>query len=374
MTTNPLTTEKKKVFIIGLGLIGGSLGRAIRHGHDVLLTGYDVNQAALETAMELGVIDEIEPSIESGAKDADLILLASPVSAVLTTLETLGNVDMKKDVLITDCASAKRLVCEKAKSVFGDRYRFVGGHPMAGSHKNGVSASKGDLFENAFYFITPNDNTLEKSVYELKEWLKGTRAKFLTIDPKAHDDIVGVLSHFPHIVAAALVHHLKGFNDEGLNISQFAAGGFKDITRIASSDPTLWQDIVLHNREVLLELFQSWDEVMSSVRDQLLHADIDGIEQFFYEAKLFRDQFPAKLKGAIPSTNDLYVDLPDQPGEISKVTGIIGEAGISITNIQVIEWREAISGVLRISFQTAEGRDLASQSLLKKGYRSYLNE
>lgn len=374
MTTKEQQRQKRKVFIIGLGLIGGSLGRAIRRDHDCYITGYDVNSGSLDAAIELGVIDAKEPSIETGAADADFILLASPVSAVLEALDVLGKAKLKQDVLITDAASAKELVCKKAHDVFGDSRIFIGGHPMAGSHKSGISASNVDLFENAFYFLTPDQHVPHGAVEELKNWLKGTRAKFLAIEPKQHDDVVGVLSHFPHIVAAALVHQLKGFKDEGLNISQFAAGGFRDITRIASSDPNLWKDIVLHNREVLLDLFQSWDQVMLDVRERLTNGDINGIEQFFHEAKVFRDQFPIKQKGAIPSTYDLYVDLSDRPGEIAKVTGIIGDANISITNIQVIEWRETISGVLRISFQTADGRDLAITYLTEKGYKTYLND
>ncbi|MGV3488093.1 MAG: prephenate dehydrogenase [Tuberibacillus sp.] len=363
-----------KVFIIGLGLIGGSLARAIRREHDVIITAYDVDVDALEWAEKMGVIDHKAASIEEGAKDADFIILASPVGAVLSNLEELGRVQMKADVIITDAASAKKMVNEKAKKAVGDQYVFIGGHPMAGSHKNGVAASDADLFENAFYFLTPDNDVPQQALTYLQDLLKGTRAKFLTLDPETHDDIVGVLSHFPHIVAAALVHHLKGFNAGGMNISQFAAGGFRDITRIASSDPTLWQDIVLHNKDVLLELFHSWDDVMNNVRQQLETGDIDGINRFFYEAKTFRDQFPIKQKGAIPSTNDLYIDLLDRPGEIAKVTALIGDAGISITNIQVIEWREAISGVLRVSFRTAEDRERASLELAANGYRTYLNE
>ncbi|WP_027723782.1 prephenate dehydrogenase [Tuberibacillus calidus] len=366
--------EKMKVLIAGIGLIGGSLGRAIRKGQDVFITGWDIDDRAAERALELGIIDEKAPTLEAGAKEADIIILASPVGSVLQNLDALSRMTLKPDVIITDTGSTKKTVCEHAKKVLGGRYLFIGGHPMAGSHKSGVEAANGDLFENAFFFLTPEADVPALPLTRLKDILKGTRAKFMTIDPATHDRIVGVLSHFPHIVAAALVHHLKEFNGEGLDLKQFAAGGFRDITRIASSDPFLWQDIILHNRDVLLNLFQSWEDIMRRVKKKIKNGDPQAIQSFFREAKFFRDGFPIKQKGAIPSTNDLYVDISDRPGEIAKVTGLLAEAGISLTNIQIIEWREAISGVLRLSFRTVEDRDQAAALLQNAAYNTYFND
>lgn len=365
---------RKKAFVIGLGLIGGSLAKTLMMKQDVVVTGYDVHEKTVHDAIKLGVIHRGEASIAEGAKDADLILLAAPVRGILLTLEELAAVPMKTDAIVTDVGSAKRLITEKARMTIANKAMFIGGHPMAGSHKSGVWAASGDLFENAFYFLTPEPDTPVEHIKALKDWLSGTRAKVLELDPIAHDRIVGVISHFPHLVAAGLVHHLKAFPDGGFNVSRLAAGGFRDITRIASSDPALWQDIVSNNRDVLLALFDSWDEVMQGIKERLKMDDQTGIWQFFNEAKTFRDGFPAKQKGAIPASNDLYLDMPDRPGEISRVTGIIGQAGINIINLNVIELRENVAGVLMISFQKPEDRDLALALLSENGYTTYLSD
>ncbi|MFC7391576.1 prephenate dehydrogenase [Scopulibacillus cellulosilyticus] len=365
---------KKKVFIIGLGLIGGSVAQAIRKAHDVQIIGYDSRVESLIEARSLGVIDEYVTELSKGAKDADLIIISVPVNSILEVIEELASLELKRDVLITDTGSTKRKVMEKAQACLSDRYVFIGGHPMAGSHKSGVQASKPDLFENAFYFIVANEKAQPEQVDELKNWLKGTRAKFMTVDPAQHDKSVGLISHFPHIIASGLVHHLKKYSGKGLNLRRLAAGGFRDITRIASSDPIMWQDIISDNRDMMLALFQSWSDEMAKIKEMLLDNDKEKIKAFFADAKTFRDGFPQKEKGAIPGIYDLYVDVADQPGAISDVTRIIGEHSINLININVIEIRENIFGVLRLTFQTSKQRDQAKEILEKNQYKTYLDD
>lgn len=362
------------VFVVGLGLIGGSLIKGMRStGQDFYVTAFDQNERALQKALELGVIDKIASTVEEGAKEADLIVLAAPVSAIVDAIETLSAISLKPDVIITDVGSTKAQIAEKAKHYLS-HVAFIGGHPMAGSHKSGVEASTDGLFENAFYFLTPLDQVSENQLHQLKKWLAGTRAKLLVVDPEKHDEMVGVISHFPHIVSAALVHHLKNQPEEGFDLPRLAAGGFRDITRIASSDPILWQDITINNREVLLALFHSWEEVMNQVKKDLLENDAEAIHRFYEEAKMFRDQFPVKKKGAIPSSNDLFIDIADHPGELGKVATLIGNEGLNLMNLNIIELRENISGVLHLSFQTEAERDQAIPLLEKNGYHTYLND
>ncbi|WEG11363.1 prephenate dehydrogenase [Pullulanibacillus sp. KACC 23026] len=362
------------VFICGLGLIGGSLIKAMQNSSDQFrVTAYDANPLAVEKGKELGIVHEKGSSIEDGAKDADIIILASPVGAILEAIDRLSHVSLKPNVIITDVGSTKTQIAERAKARLS-HVAFIGGHPMAGSHKSGVEAATPDLFENAYYFLTPLDHVPAERLEQLKAWLSATRAKLLVVDPEKHDEMVGVISHFPHIVAAALVHHLRNRPEDGFDLPSFAAGGFRDITRIASSDPILWQDITLNNREVLLSLFESWEEVMNQVKMDLLNEDNQGIKSFFEVAKAFRDQFPVKKKGAIPSSNDLYLDIADHPGELGRVATLVGEAGLNLMNLNIIELRETISGVLHLSFQTERDRDLAIPLLESNGYHTYLND
>lgn len=364
------------VLIAGLGLIGGSIAGAIRTAHrEAHIIGFDPHRPACEEALRRGVIDEAVQRLEDGAGRADLIILAVPVEAIKKMIEKLAGVPLKPDVIVTDVGSTKRGIMKAAEQYLDGRCCFIGGHPMAGSHKSGVSAARADLFENAYYFIVAEENSgKEAAARRLQDWLKGTHAKFVRVTPEAHDAVVGVISHFPHLVAAALVHHLKNQPDSQVNLRALAAGGFRDITRIASSDPVMWQDIVSNNRDVLMTLFDEWSDEMDKIKAMIEADDKAQIRRFFAEAKHYRDGFPQKQKGAIPSYYDLYVDVPDEPDSISTVTGYIGRAGINLTNVEIIEARENIFGVMRLTFQMEEGRDRAIRILQEHGYNTYLND
>jgi prephenate dehydrogenase len=240
---------------------------------------------------------------------------------------------------------------------------------MAGSHKSGVSAAKKILFENAFYLLTPNEATGADGIDSLKEWLKGTKAKFLTVSSGEHDYLTGVVSHFPHLIAASLVHQAAAAENSSSLIGRLAAGGFRDITRIASSSPAMWRDILLLNRPVLLELLEKWQQEMNKVIGFLESAAGDEIYDYFQRAKDYRDGLPSKDKGAIPAFYDLFVDVPDYPGVISEITGYLAKEEISITNIRIVETREEVYGVLVISFQSDEDRTRAEQCI--KYYTNY---
>jgi prephenate dehydrogenase len=346
-----------KVFIIGIGLIGGSLALCIKAEHpEAHIIGFDVDGHQVKVAKLLGVIDEPAVSIEAGAKQADLIIIATPVDIAGKIIRILANVELKRGVIVTDTGSTKGYITKQASCLTDKGITFIGGHPMAGSHKSGVSAAKKILFENAFYLLTKENGAKHGDVEVLKSWLAGTKAKFLNVTDEEHDYLTGVISHFPHIIAASLVHQAARAEQGNDLVARLAAGGFRDITRIASSNPKMWQDILLHNRSVLLSLLQDWQGEMDKVSLLLQSADEERIFDYFKSAKDFRDGLPANDKGAIQSFYDLFVDVPDYPGVISEITGYLADERISITNIRIIETREEIYGVLVISFQTRDDR------------------
>ncbi|MDM5313560.1 prephenate dehydrogenase [Peribacillus frigoritolerans] len=355
---------KGKVFVIGLGLIGGSLAMAVRHAHpEAVIVGMDLSEKNVQLSMLLGIIDDSVSSLEAGACEADLILLAVPVNETVKILAQLADMDLKSDVLISDAGSTKDTVVKAAKPLIDKGVAFIGGHPMAGSHKSGAAAAKLHLFEHAFYLLTPGDTIKEEKVEQLKGWLQGTRANFLIVSPATHDKLTGVISHFPHIVASGLVKQAEIYSKENKLISRLAAGGFRDITRIASSSPEMWRDILLHNRVVLLELMNDWLIEMEHIKGLVANEDSEEILRFFTDAKIFRDDLPTHAKGAIPAFYDLYIDIPDYAGIISEITGYLAQEGISITNIRIIETREEIYGVLVISFQTDVDRIKAAECI-----------
>ncbi|MFB5661682.1 prephenate dehydrogenase [Alteribacillus sp. HJP-4] len=362
---------KRKICVVGMGLIGGSIALAIKDEHDVYIHGVDIDDKQLKLAQSLQIIDEGTYSIQEGVRNADLVILATPVTKTELILKKLEQADLKEGAIVTDVGSTKSRIFHASAELHKNGVTFIGGHPMAGSHKSGVQAAMGRLFENAFYVLTPSGNTHANKVIQLQNWLKGTKARFIQMTPEQHDRLAGLISHFPHIISAALVHQVKNTESDSALATRLAAGGFRDITRIASASPVMWRDVLLHNKEIILTLLAEWKNEMSEIESMIAADDEERILNYFLTAKSFRDGLPAKEKGALPSFYDLFVDVPDHPGVISDVTGILGKAGISITNIRIIETREDIMGVLQLSFRTDIDREDGRLQLENALYDTY---
>jgi prephenate dehydrogenase len=363
---------KKRVFIIGLGLIGGSLALAVKSSFpQSSIRGYDVDEKAVKLANSLQIIDEAAGSLEEGVKDADFIILSAPVESSLSILDQLQSLDLKEGAIVTDVGSTKVSIVQKGSKLESKNVTFIGGHPMAGSHKTGVEASRERLFENAFYILTPSHGTPDAKLIQLQNLLKGTKAKFMQLDAEEHDKFAGLISHLPHIIASSLVHQVEKAGESEPLIQQLAAGGFRDITRIASASPTMWRDILMHNRSVLIDMLKEWKKNMEHVESLLENRDSEGIYAFFSDAKGARDRLPSKKKGAMLPFYDLFVDIPDHPGVISDVTALLAKQNISITNIRIIEAREGIMGVLRLSFRSESDLVHAKGLLEEHMYETY---
>jgi len=356
----------KKIYLIGLGLIGGSIALSIKkHDPTIHILGFDINKDQANLAKKIGAIDEISFTLFPNLTDVDMIFISTPVQQTIHIIEQLENVELKKDVIITDVGSTKVKIVECANHYLNSRIKFIGGHPMAGSHKSGILAAKPHLFENAFYILTPSKYVTSEDLNQLKSILSGTKANIIEMTPEEHDKVTGVISHFPHIVAASLVYQAESYEENYPIVKRLAAGGFRDITRIASSNPSMWRDILLHNKGPLLELFDEWITEMERIKQYVEDEDANQLFSYFAHAKQYRDELPEKQKGAIPSFYDLFVDVPDYPGIISEITGYLAKEEISLTNIRIIETREEIYGVLRLSFQTEQDRELAIKCIGK---------
>jgi prephenate dehydrogenase len=283
-------------------------------------------------------------------------------------VQELSTLDLKPGCIITDVGSTKASVAACAKELRLKGATFIGGHPMAGKEKSGVEAASLHLFENAFYVLTPDETTPKSDLDKLTELLRHTRAHIVQVPADLHDEIVGAISHLPHIIAVALVNQIRGYNESNALYSLLAAGGFRDITRIASSEPVVWRDILINNRHVLLRLLQDWNAEIARFADMLERQDGDAIELAFKEAGGFRSIMPERRKGMIQSVYECYIDVPDQPGIIGKITTELGNSRINLSNIQIIESREDIPGVLRLSFRTQEDLDQAVTKLGQIGF------
>ncbi|MGC6769695.1 prephenate dehydrogenase [Enterococcus sp. LJL51] len=357
--------KEKQVLIVGLGLIGASLALAIKKEHpNTRIIGLDVQKESEAFALKRGMIDEIAESLDLAAPEADVILLCSPVEAVKKQLQIISRIPLKESVILSDAGSTKSEIVDLAETLGLEN--FIGGHPMAGSHKSGVTAGDERLFENAYYIFTPGKPKDQKRIKALQSLLAGTQAKFVVMSTEEHDKITGLLSHLPHVIAAGLVNQSKAFNKEHPGAGRLAAGGFRDITRIASSDPVMWTDILLSNKETLLGLLDNWRGEMDQVSEWIAAENREAIFQFFYEAKETRNQMPIHKEGVIPAFHDLFIDVPDVPGVIAEVTGIIGKANLSLINLKILETREDIFGILQLTFKRKEDLERAKECIEKE--------
>lgn len=363
----------KRIAILGVGLIGGSLALSLQQ-ETAEIIGFDVDEENLRKAESLGVIHKGTTHLAEAVEAADVIFLCSPVGKLFELLSFLRYTPLKPGAIITDTGSTKNSVMDWAKDFYQKGAYFIGGHPMAGSHKSGVEAATDHLFENAYYVLTPDSHVPGEVVNSLKGLLRCTRAKVVVMQPAEHDQIVGAISHFPHILAAALVKQVEQYSENSSWYYQLAAGGFRDLTRIASSNPRMWRDILLNNRNVLLSLAEDWQQVMGTIVRLIKEGEGEAIERFFQEAHDFRNQLPERKKGAMAPMYDLFVDIPDHPGIIGKITTFLGNHEISIINLRILETREDIFGVLQITFRDEADLDKAKQVLPDLGYRIYSPE
>ncbi|WP_301108907.1 prephenate dehydrogenase [Sporosarcina sp.] len=361
---------KTTVSIIGLGLIGGSLGLALKRNPDVHVIGFDRSYATADEAFRRGIIDSVAPSAKSACEQADFVIFATPVNTTVALFEEALNWEFKEHAIVSDTGSTKKPIMQAAEALKEKGIHFIGGHPMAGSHKSGVSAAMEHLFENAYYILTPNDSTTEQQITQFENLLESTKAKLIVLQAEEHDRMTAIISHFPHIVASSLVGRLAAQEEGQPFVKRLAAGGFRDLTRIASADPIMWRDITIQNREELLSQVDGWMGEMNNIREMLVENNSDHIYNFFSQAKEYRDQLPSTYdgatQGALYMTFDLHIDIPDHPGVISEITKILADADISLTNIRIVETRTDVYGILVISFQSATERKRARQVLSKK--------
>lgn len=342
--------SKKTILVAGLGLIGGSLAKGMALVNDHHVIGFDIDHETLDFALENGIIHEISNDFASSAQEADMIFLASPITATISLLQELDDLEYDHEVIVSDASSVKGAILDAAAKLENKHLIFIGGHPMAGSHKKGIQAAKSHLFENAIYVLTPGLHSEEKHVEAIKAALVNTRSHFVTLDPQEHDEMTGIISHFPHLVASSLVQQASKWQAKHPYLPELAAGGFRDITRIASSNPYLWQDIFHHNRDKLTLMLEDSIDEMNYLKQLITEGRKDDMISYLQEAKDYRDGLKAKEKGAIPSFFDIYVDIRDQKGAIAKVVQLLAEKGINLTNIRILEIREGIMGALRLSF------------------------
>lgn len=355
---------------IGFGLIGGSIAKAIKSTRPkARILAYDTDSSALALARKEQIADAVYTDAGSGTFSAlgscEFIFLCAPVSANDSNLRLIRN-DLSDQTILTDVGSVKNTT-HRAIDALGLSDRFIGGHPMAGSEKSGYLSSNEKLLENAYYILTPGKGVPKERVQAFTKLVLEMRAIPLVLQADRHDYITAAISHLPHIIAASLVNLVHDEDTDGL-MKMIAAGGFKDITRIASSSPAMWQSVCMTNTDNLIRLLDAYILALQSIRGKLVSRDAERLYDFFDRAKAYRDSFNNIGSGPIKKEFVLYLDLKDEAGAIAKTAALLADGEISIKNIGIMHNREVQDGALRIEFYDEPSMLLAKTILIDHDY------
>jgi prephenate dehydrogenase len=296
----------KRLTIIGVGLIGGSLARAVRAVCGEII-GCGRQRAHLDRAAQLGVIDRYESDIADAVRGADLVLVSVPLTAMPDVFQAMRG-SLAPGAVVTDAGSAKLFVIDAARQAFGDvPPAFVPGHPIAGNEKSGVDASDGNLFRSHRVVLTPLPSTDPSALARVCALWTAAGAEVVEMEPHRHDEVLAATSHLPHLIAYALMDTLASMDSDG-GLFRYAAGGLRDATRIAASDPDLWRDICLANREALLKVLRRFTAELTGLEEALLAADGRRLWTAFALARAARN----RLSEVVPACAAQHRD-PSEP-------------------------------------------------------------
>ena len=355
---------------IGLGLIGGSIARGIKRSRrDVRIMAYMRSRDKLEQAKRDGVVDVILDGIGEEISWCDLVFLCTPVEYNASYLEQIRPL-LKPGALVTDVGSTKTDIHETVKRL-GMEEVFVGGHPMAGSEKTGYENSTDHLLENAYYMITPTEKSTPEQIGRIRRVALSIGAIPMVTDYRQHDFSVAAVSHLPHLVASSLVNLVRDNDNEEELMRTIAAGGFKDITRIASSSPIMWEQICMTNVGPIADILEKYIASLNQILDQVRGHCGDSIYQLFETSRDYRNSITDRAKGSVEPSYEFTVDVADEIGAISTISVILAAKGISIKNIGINNNRERGEGALKIAFYDESSMEAAWNRLDKYKYEMF---
>jgi prephenate dehydrogenase len=346
----------RRATVAGTGLIGGSIGMALRRqGWHV--TGFDGDPTRARRALELGALDEVglDPS-------AEIAFVATPVRAVAAVArDVLARVD--GDTVVTDVGSVKGPVVATV-----DHPRFVGGHPMAGSEQDGVQGADPDLFSGAVWVLTPTPGTDDVAFARTRSVVSSLGAEVLALEPAHHDLLVAVVSHVPHLAAATLMGLADQRAHEHRALLRLAAGGFRDMTRIAAGNPGIWLDICAENRAAILAVLDDLLDALGAMRQVVAGDDRQGLLAVLERARAARVNLPARA--VVPAELvELRIPVPDRPGVLADITTLAGQLAVNIADFEIAHSPEGDRGVIIVLVEAADAERYRA-GLAERGYRS----
>ncbi len=352
---------------IGLGLIGGSIAKGLKRAWpDLKILAYMRTRSKLEIAVQDGIVDEILDGVGEQLRMCDILFLCTPVEYNASYLREIGSY-LKDGAIVTDVGSTKVDIHQTVREL-GMEHCFVGGHPMAGSEKTGYENATDHLLENAYYIITPTPHSRQEDVEKMIAIAQLIGSLPIVLDYEKHDRIVAAISHLPHIIASSLVNLVRDCDDEEELMKRLAAGGFKDITRIASSSPEMWEQICMTNTGPIREMLNAYITSLQQILKSLHQQDSPAIYELFDQSRTYRNSISDVSKGSVLPDYSFTVDIVDEPGSISTLAVILSARGINIKNIGINHNREHGEGALRITFYEESAMNAAWEQLKKYNY------
>jgi len=350
-------TPNRRALVVGTGLIGGSIALALRRrGWHV--SGMDLDPARQEEALATGVVDAVGDD-----PDAEVVFVAVPAAAVTATVQPLlADPGRRPDAVVTDVCGVKTAIVAGA-----DHPRFVGGHPMAGSEQVGLRGADPDLFEGAVWVLTPTATTDLASFDRLKGVISSLGADVLVLSAADHDRLVAVVSHVPHLVAATLMNEASAGAEQDAALLRLAAGGFRDMTRVAAGHPGIWPDICAENATAIVDALDGLVADLGRMRDQVAAHDRGALLGELQRASAARRSLPARI--ARPDNlAELRIPVPDRAGILAEITSLAADAGIGIYDIEIAHSAEGPRGVLILVVDDADAATLTA-AIETRGYR-----
>jgi prephenate dehydrogenase len=346
-------TSPNRALVVGTGLIGGSIGMALRaRGWHV--SGRDREDSRAQQALALGALDAVGDD-----PDAEVVFVATPVSAVADVVRAA----VAGGAVVTDVGSVKAPIVTAVSHP-----RYVGGHPMAGSEQEGVEGADAELFEGATWVLTPTVDTDPDAYARVHDVVSSLGADVVALPPDRHDELVAVVSHVPHLTAATLMRLAAEGAQEHAALLRLAAGGFRDMTRVAAGHPGIWPDICAENRDAIVGVLDRLVAALSEMRDVVADADRPRLLQLLEDARGARTNLPSRVAARPEELVELRVPVPDRPGVLAEVTTLAGEVSVNILDLEIAHSAEGDRGVL-ILVVDAKAADLLRGGLVARGFR-----
>lgn len=355
-----------RVALLGTGLIGGSIGLALRRLPDIeRIASYDLDPKASARAVERGASDAAADTPAAAATGADLVFVATPVRSI-PEIVAAALPGLDPGAIVTDVGSTKSRVVLEVESLLPAGVNFVGGHPMAGTEEEGIEAAKPGLFEGAWWILTPTERVDAGAYQALLGILTRLGAQVMALAPAEHDALLAVISHLPHLTATALMNLAAERGRDHAGLLALAAGGFRDLTRVAASNPDIWLDVCAENAEAIAAILGEFAGRLRTLGTVIAQGDREALRRQFLAAREARRGLPGKrTEGELV---EVLIPVPDRPGVLAEVTTTVGNLGVNIEDLQISHAEEGGRGLLRLIILGLEDARRVQNALEARGY------